>query len=224
MASRSFGRITVTTPDLDDPGLYLSLVETLENPRGIVQDFAYGDADLRSLALTGVQLITGRVSDVRAERVRFESLNLHGVEIIGSELGSLHWSEGRLTRVHFRDCRLMGATLDGVVLDDVLFEECRLDYATVRKVRAGGPVAFVGCAFTEGTFTDCDLSGAVFSDCGLRLTEFGGGRYRGVDLRGSDLSRIRGVANLAEVRIDPGQHADLAQALVGELGITIGDD
>ncbi|MFF2715619.1 hypothetical protein [Streptomyces sp. NPDC058011] len=40
-------------------------------------------------------------------------------------------------------------------------------------------------------------------------------------MRAADLG---GVANLAKVRIDPGQRTDLAQALVNELGITIGDD
>ncbi|MGW1278226.1 pentapeptide repeat-containing protein [Streptomyces tsukubensis] len=223
MAGRTFGRITVTTPDLDEPGLYLSVVESLDSPRGAVQDFTYGDVELRTLALTGIQLITGRVSNIRAKHVEFDALNLHGVEINSSDLGSARWSRSKLTRVRFHDCKVMGAALDGMVLDDVLFEKCRFDYAGFESVRACGPVAFVGCAFTEAVFTDCDLSGAVFSDCGLRLTEFGGGRYRDTDLRGNDLSQIRGVANLAKVRIESGQQTDLAQALVHELGITIGD-
>ncbi|AZK95635.1 MULTISPECIES: pentapeptide repeat-containing protein [Streptomyces] len=223
MASRTFGRITVTTPDLDEPGLYLSVVDSLDSPRGTVQDFTYGNVELRSLALTGIQLVTGRVSDVRAKHVEFDALNLHGVEINSSDLGSARWSRSKLTRVRFHDCKVMGAALDGMVLDDVLFEKCRFDYAGFENVRADGPVAFVGCAFTEAVFTDCDLSGAVFSDCGLRLTEFGGGRYRDTDLRGNELSQIRGVANLAKVRIESGQQTDLAQALVHELGITIGD-
>ncbi|URN15576.1 MULTISPECIES: pentapeptide repeat-containing protein [Streptomyces] len=114
-------------------------------------------------------------------------------------------------------------TLDGLVLDDVLFENRRLDYASFEKVRVAVPVAFVGCALTEAVFTGRDLSGAVFSDCRLRLTAFGGGRYRDTDLGGSDLSQVRGVANPAGVRIGPGGRADLAQALVDELGITVGD-
>ncbi|GAA2250190.1 hypothetical protein GCM10010232_42570 [Streptomyces amakusaensis] len=223
MASRTFGRVTVTTPALDEPGLYLSVVDSLDSPRGVVQDFTYGDVDLRSLSLTGIQLITGRVSDVRAKQVEFDTLNLHGVEITSSDLGSVRWSRSKLTRVHFRDCKLMGTALDDVVLDDVLFEKCRFDYGSFEKVRATGSVVFVGCVFTEAAFTDCDLSDAVFSDCGLRLTDFGGGRYRDTDLRGNDLSQIRGVANLVKVRIDPSQQTDLAQALVDELSISIGD-
>ncbi|MFP8903863.1 pentapeptide repeat-containing protein, partial [Streptomyces atacamensis] len=119
---------------------------------------------------------------------------------------------------------LLGAALDGLVLDDVLFENCKLDYTTFTKVRSTGPVAFAGCILTEATFTDCDLSNVVLSDCTLRLTEFGPGRYRGADLRGNDLTTLRGVAHLAKVRIDLGQQHDLTQALVSELDIAVGDN
>ncbi|WP_405979050.1 pentapeptide repeat-containing protein [Streptomyces sp. NBC_00158] len=224
MANRTFGRITVATPDLDEPGLYLTNVDTLDSPRGTIQDFTYGDADLRSLDLVDAQLITGRVTGLRSRSVGLESLNLHAVEITGSDLGSARWSDSKLTRVLVRECKLMGAALERLVLDNVLFEGCRFDYATFERVRATGPVAFVGCSFTEAAFTDCDFSGAVFTDCTLRLTEFGVGRYRDTDLRGNDLSAVRGVANLSKVRIGPGQEAELAEALVNDLDVSIGDD
>ncbi|WP_236240516.1 pentapeptide repeat-containing protein [Streptomyces sp. CC228A] len=224
MASRTFGHVTVTTPDLDEPGLYLSQVDTLDSPRGIVQDFSYGNADLRALNLRDAQLITGRITGVQAKHVELEAVTLHGVEISGAHLGTARWSGSKLTRVHLRDNKLMGAALDGVVLDDVLFENCKLDFATFRKVRATGPLAFVGCVLTEATFTDCDLSAAVFRGCTLRLTEFGTGRYRDTDLRENDLSALRGISNLTKVRIDPGQQADLTEALMAELDITLGDN
>ncbi|GAA2675022.1 pentapeptide repeat-containing protein [Streptomyces lunalinharesii] len=224
MASRTFGHVTVTTPDLDEPGLYLSRVNTLDPPRGSVRDFSYGEANLRSLDLEDTQLITGRISDLRCERVEFEALNLHGVEIVGSDLGAARWSESKLTRVVFRDCKLMGAVLHRLVLDDVLFEGCRLDFATFEKIRAAGPVVFAGCALTEATFADCDLTYAVFRDCMLTRTEFGPGRYRDTDLRGNDIAAVRGVANLSKVLIGPEQQPDLAHALVAELGISVGDD
>lgn len=224
MATRVFGHVTVTSPDLDEPGLYLSTVETLDSARGMVQDFAYGGVDLRSLALADTRLVTGRIAGLRSQRVEFEALNLHGVEVTGSDLGSVRWSEGKLSRVVFRDCKLMGAALDGLTLDDVLFEGCKFDYATFDRVRATGPLAFAGCTFTEAVFSDCDLTDAVFSDCALQLTEFGVGRYRDTDLRGNDLSAIRGIAHLSRIRIDHTQPAELAHALVGELGISVGDD
>ncbi|MFJ7204494.1 pentapeptide repeat-containing protein [Streptomyces sp. NPDC098789] len=224
MATRTFGHAAITLPDLDEPGLYLSKVDTLDSPRGTVQDFTFGDVDLRSLDLADTQLITGRISGLRSKRVGFENLNLHGVEISGSDLGSTRWNDSKLTRVTFRDCKLMGAAFDGLVLDDVLFEGCKFDFATFEKVRATGPVAFAGCMLTEAAFTDCDLSDAVFADCTLHLTEFGAGRYRNADLRGNDLSTIRGVANLAKIRISPAQQTGLAEALVSDLSIDLSDD
>ncbi|WP_328485957.1 pentapeptide repeat-containing protein [Streptomyces zaomyceticus] len=181
MSTRTFGTATITLPDLDEPGLYLTGVDTLDNPRGAVQDFAFGDANLRSLGLSDTRLVTGRIHSVRAQHVGFETLNLHGVEITGSDLRAVRWSESKLTRVVIRDTKLLGAALNGLVLDNVLFENCRLEYTTFTKVRATGPVAFAGCVLTEATFTDCDLSDVVFSECGLHLTAFGPGRYRSTD-------------------------------------------
>ncbi|MFK0296819.1 pentapeptide repeat-containing protein [Streptomyces sp. NPDC090442] len=224
METLTFGRVTITTPDLNEPGLYLSNVSTLNSPRGMVQDFAYVDADLRSLEIADTQLITGRINGVRSQRTQFDALNLHGVEITGSDLGAGRWSASKLTRVALRDCKLMGVELDGLTLDDVLVENCKLDYATFAGVRATGPVAFVNCVLTEATFADCDLTDVVFSECTLRLTEFGAGRYRDTDLRSSDLSTIRGLTNLKRVRINPGQQAELAEALMAELDISVGDD
>ncbi|MFI1060454.1 pentapeptide repeat-containing protein [Streptomyces spororaveus] len=224
MATRTFGHATIALPELEEPGLYLRNVDSLDSARGTVQEFAYGDADLRSLALADTQLVTGRIAGIHSKRAEFESVNLHGVEITSSDLGSARWTESKLTRVHVRDCKLMGAALEGLVLDDVLFEGCKFDYATFERVRATGPVAFAECSFTEATFTDCDMSDIVFSHCGFRLAEFGAGRYRDTDLRGNDLSQIRGIPNLAKIRIEPGQQAELAAALVNELDITIGDD
>ncbi|URM90016.1 pentapeptide repeat-containing protein [Streptomyces sp. MRC013] len=115
MATRTFGHVTVTLPELDEPGLYLANVVTLDSPHGIVRDFAYSDADLRSLELADTRLITGRVSGVRSKRVAFEAVSLHGVEIVGSDLGSVRWSGGKLTRVVLRDCRLTGAAPPGTL-------------------------------------------------------------------------------------------------------------
>ncbi|MEU3630251.1 pentapeptide repeat-containing protein [Streptomyces fradiae] len=224
MATRTLGHVTVTLPELDEPGLYLAGVASLDSPRGMVRDFLYGEAELRSLELTDTQLITGRMYGVRSQRVDFEAVNLHGVEIVGSDLGSARWSDSKLTRVVLKDCRLMGAALVGITLDDVLFESCKLDYATFQKVRVTGPVAFVDCVLNDAVFTDCDVSGTVFSACPMKRTGFGAGRYQDTDLRGNDLSDILGAGNLAKARIGHGQQVELAEALVRELDITVGDD
>ncbi|MGF1430049.1 pentapeptide repeat-containing protein [Kitasatospora sp. LaBMicrA B282] len=223
MDSRTFGRVTVTLPNLDEAGTYLSNVTSLETGRGIVQDFQYADADLRELDLADTRLITGRITGLRASRAQLAEMRLDSVAFESTDLGSVTWSESKLSRVVFRNCKLMGATLTGLTLDNVLFENCKLDYTTFDRVRATGPVAFSKCVLTEAVFTGCDLSEVVLDACILQLTEFGRGKYQRLDLRGNDLTALRGVAQLAKVIIDRPQQAELAEALLAELDVTYGD-
>ncbi|GAA3034088.1 hypothetical protein GCM10020229_51920 [Kitasatospora albolonga] len=219
----TFGRVTVTLPSLNEPGLYLSNVQTLDSAQGIVQDFQYGDADLRDLDLTDISLLTGRVTGMRADRVQLHKVRLSSVEFDSCDLGSARISDAKLSRVVFRNCKIMGAQLSGVTLDNVLFENCKLDYSTFEQVRATGPLAFSKCILTEAAFTGSDLSRAVLDACTLRLTDFGRGKYQDLDLRGSDLSTVRGAAHLGKVIIDRAQQAELADALIAELDVTFAD-
>ncbi|MEV7183373.1 pentapeptide repeat-containing protein [Kitasatospora sp. NPDC093102] len=222
MPSRTFGRVRITLPDLTDGSL--SNVSALESGRGIVQEFAYADADLRDLDLANARLITGRITNLRAYRVHLDDARVDSVEFDGCDLGSLQWVDSRLSRVVFKNCKILGGNYSNLTLDNVLFDHCKLDYSTFEKLRATGALAFTGCALTESTFSGCDLTAAVFNDCTLRDTEFGRGTYRATDLRGNDLSALRGIGNLTKVIIDRPQQIELTQALMTELGVTFGDD
>ncbi|GHF58973.1 hypothetical protein GCM10018790_41170 [Kitasatospora xanthocidica] len=139
-------------------------------------------------------------------------------------LGNLRWADSKLSRVVFTNCKIMGGNLSGLALDNVLFDNCKLDYSTFEKLRATGPLVFNRCVLTESTFTGCDLTSAAFNNCTLRDTEFGRGTYKATDLRGNDLTALRGVGNLTEVIIDRAQQIELTQALIAELDVTFGDD
>ncbi|MFB8198701.1 pentapeptide repeat-containing protein [Kitasatospora purpeofusca] len=223
MDSITLGRVTVALPRLSEPGLYLSNVTTLESARGLVQDFQYGDTDLRDLDLAETRLITGRVTGLRADRFQLDQVRVDSVEFDSCDLAAARVTDSKLSRVVFRNCRIMGASITGTALDNVLFDNCKLDYSAFEQVRATGPVAFTRCVLTEASFAGCDLSGSVLDTCTLRLTEFGRGKYQGLDLRGNDLTTLRGVAHLAKVVIDRTQQAELAEALIAELDVTFAD-
>ncbi|MEU3092476.1 pentapeptide repeat-containing protein [Streptomyces massasporeus] len=209
---------------LNEPGLYLSNVTSLEGGRGRVAEFQYTDADLRDLDLADTHLMDGRITRLTSQRTRLEKLRIDSVEFAGCDLSSLQWTDSKISRVVFRDCKLMGATLEDVTFDNVLFENCKLDYSTLTRVRATGPVIFSKCSLRETTFASSDLGAALIDDSDLRLTEFGGGKYRGLDLRGNDLSQLRGLASLKQIVIDQAQTLQLAEALTAELDVTFGDD
>ncbi|WP_405088151.1 pentapeptide repeat-containing protein [Microbispora sp. NBC_01389] len=189
-----------------------------------VIEFSYGPARLRELSLAGTHLIDGRVTGLTTQRATWRGTRLHTVEFSGCDLSGLDWSGSTLTRVVFIDCKLMGAALDGLVLEDVLFERCRLDYATLIRLRTSGPVIVSDCSLREATVTACDLTRAAFTGCDLHQTTFDGGTYRGCDLRGNDLSGVRGATSLTKVTIDRSQMPGLAQAVAAELGVVFGED
>jgi uncharacterized protein YjbI with pentapeptide repeats len=224
MDTRTIRRTSVTLPALNEPGLRLSHVTSLEGGRGRVAEFHYADADLRDLDLSGVHLLDGRITGLKTQRTRLEEVRVESVECTGCELSALQWTGSRISRSVFRDCKLMGARFEDVTLDNVLFENCKLDYGTLTRVRAAGPVIFSACSLRETTFAAADLGSALVDGCDLRLTEFDGGTYRGLDLRGNDLSRLRGLASLQKVVIDRAQTLQLAEALASELDVSFGED
>jgi uncharacterized protein YjbI with pentapeptide repeats len=214
MDTRTICRTSVTLPALNEPGLYLSNVTSLEGGRGRLAEFHYADT----------HLLDGQITGRKAQRTRLDKLRVDSVEFSGCDLASLQWTDSKVTRVVFRDCKLMGATLEDVTLDNVLFENCKLDYSTLTRVRAAGPVIFTKCSLRETTFSAADLSAAVIDECDLLLTEFDGGKCRDLDLRGNDLSQLRGLALLKQIVIDQAQTFQLAEALTAELDVTLGED
>ncbi|WP_432141115.1 pentapeptide repeat-containing protein [Streptomyces sp. bgisy084] len=224
MDTRTIRRTSVTLPALNEPGLYVSNVTSLEGGRGRVAEFNYADAELRDLDLADTHLLHGRITGLKTQRTRFEKLRVDSVEISGCDLSSLQWSDSKISRAVFRDCKLMGAVLEEVTLDNVLFENCKLDYGTFTRIKAAGSVIFSKCSLRETTFVAADLGSALIDDCDLRLTEFDGGKYSGLDLRGNDLSQLRGLASLKKIVIDQAQTLQLAEALAAELNVTYGEN
>nr|WP_184547487.1 pentapeptide repeat-containing protein [Streptosporangium becharense]MBB2914842.1 uncharacterized protein YjbI with pentapeptide repeats [Streptosporangium becharense]MBB5820347.1 uncharacterized protein YjbI with pentapeptide repeats [Streptosporangium becharense] len=218
MDTRTVRRTSVTLPDLDDA--YLDEVDSLEDEHGKLREFRYADARLRELSLSETQLMDGRVTGLTTQRAHLDELRLHSVEFSGCDLSGLRWADSKLSRVVFTDCRMLGAVWEETTFDDVVFERCKFDLAAFTRVRATGPVIFSSCSLREARFSAADLSGVAFDECDLHLTEFDGGTYRGCDLRGNDLSGLRGVSALKKVIVDRPQLQGLAEAFAAELEIT----
>ncbi|MEV4092534.1 pentapeptide repeat-containing protein [Streptosporangium saharense] len=195
MHVRTVRQTSVTLPDLDDADL--DVVGSLEGKDGTLRGFRLDDVSLRDLPLSGTQLTDGRVTGLATGRAFLNDLRLHSVEFSRCDLSGLRWTDSRLSRVTFTDCKLLGSTWEQAALDDVVFTSCRLDYAAFTRLRATGSVIFNRCSLQEARFGGCDL-------------------------RGNDLSGLRGASTLRQVTIDRSQLPDLAEALATELEITFG--
>jgi uncharacterized protein YjbI with pentapeptide repeats len=143
--------------------------------------------------------------------------------LVNADLSGLRWTAGTLDRCAFRGCTLIGANLDDLILKNVVFENCRLDYTTMSNLRAGGPLFFLGCSLAETEFHRSKLATAVFDGCKFAATSLDKCDLRGADLRGNDLSTITGVSSLRGARLAHDQTAGLIEAVVRDLQIDLRD-
>jgi uncharacterized protein YjbI with pentapeptide repeats len=199
-------------------------VDTLETSIGVLTGFRLAAIGLRSLEASGQRLTTGQVTGIRAERVRLDGLRMDSVDFTGCDLSHATFTGGKWSRVRLADCRILGGQFSDLTLENVIFDRCRLDYAALQAVATKGPVIFRDCSLLEASFIGCDLSRAAFDSCRLTVTSFDRTTCNGTDLRGNDLSAIRGITSLRKASIDPAQAIELGQALIAELELRLPGD
>ncbi|WP_131741976.1 pentapeptide repeat-containing protein [Actinomadura roseirufa] len=189
--------------------------------RGDIIDLRVQDADWSRLQaegraisgchLTNVLLADTHVSDTRISNTLFDAC----------DLASARWASLKVDRCVFRGSRLIGLQAAGITLADVIFEHCRLDYATLTGLNATGSVAFVDCTLRETAVLDSHLNAAVFADCPMPGAQFVRTTMRGADLRGSTLTTLTGATSLAGATIDESQVPQLTEALLADLQIHV---
>jgi uncharacterized protein YjbI with pentapeptide repeats len=180
-----------------------------------------GAADLSRIQLEDASIVGTKFSGTSLSGAAWDEVAITSVSFQRVDLSSARMQNCKLDRVHFAGCKLSGLHLSDTSFDQVIFENCRLDYATLDTVRATGPIAFLNCTLTEATLTACKWTQAVISDCRLSGVELDHCDLRGTDFRNSALDTIRGITSLRGVTITAGQLADLTAAFVADLDIQI---
>jgi uncharacterized protein YjbI with pentapeptide repeats len=138
-----------------------------------------------------------------------------------ADLNSATFTRITLDRCVLTGCTLMGSQWDTATLNNVVFDDCRLDYSTITRLTTAGPVAFLNCSFTEASITDSTLTKAVLDHCRLDQLELERCDLRGADLRGNELRGLATTASLRGIRVDQAQLPALTDLLVRELSITV---
>jgi uncharacterized protein YjbI with pentapeptide repeats len=202
----------------------------------ILDDYTAGLDD--RLSLDGVRMVGTQMVGVKAK----------SVEIKNSSLQKLNLSESRLKQlsleaVELQECLLYGGDLDssgwqrvivagsvlsGIALtacklEDVVFENCKLDLANFRFTELK-TVTFKNCNMRETDFYEAKLGSVKFENCDLTKSNFFQAKLRQVDLRGAELSEIKGISGLRGAKINPVQLMGLAPVLAAEVGIEVSED
>jgi uncharacterized protein YjbI with pentapeptide repeats len=213
-----------TTIDIPSSDPDRDVLDALDSGIGILESFTYGDVNVRALDLDDLRLLDGEIRGVRAERGTWSRLRVDAVEIVSCDLPALTVTGCKFTRVKFTNCKLLGARFEDVTAEHLVFDRCKLDYATFEMLRAKAPIAFTNTALREARFARCEIPTAIFDHCELQLTEFESGSYRGLDLRDNDLATLRGVTNLRGIKLRDDQMLQLAHALAADLDIELDDE
>ncbi|HEV7640881.1 MAG TPA: pentapeptide repeat-containing protein [Gaiellaceae bacterium] len=132
------------------------------------------------------------------------------------------WANRRVTRAsvlrtELHTVRLTGADLAESTFRDVRFVGCRLDLAAARLSRFER-VVFSDCRLEELDLYGSQLKDVVFERCVLREAAISGVKAERVELRGCDLTGLRGAEALRGMRMpwnDVLENAPLFAAVAG---------
>ncbi len=125
-------------------------------------------------------------------------------------------------RVELHRCRLTGAELAEAVLTDVVFVECRLDFAGLRMAKLDR-VVFRDCRMTECDFYEASLTDVLFEHCELREATLTGVKLKRVELRRCDLTGLTGVEALRGARMPWNDVLENGHLFAAALGFEIVD-
>jgi len=137
------------------------------------------------------------------------------------------WANRRVTRtsllrVELRTVRLTGADLAEATFRDVRFVGCRLDLTAARLAKLER-VVFSDCRLEELDLYGAQLQDVLFERCVLREATFSGVTSKRVEVRGCDLTGLRGAEALRGMRMPWNDILENAPLFAGVVGIEIVD-
>jgi uncharacterized protein YjbI with pentapeptide repeats len=181
---------------------------------------AYDDVDLEVILAEGVVLDRCSV-----RRSRFGGGHLPGVRFVdcvveASDLSNVRAEKARFERVMLTGSRATGLACNGGLLSDVAFVDCKVDLTNWRFARFD-VVTFEGCNLTGADFTEADLRGASFTRCDLTGAQFHNATMAGVRFRSCELQGIGGITSWEGAVVHPDDLLELSYILARALGIVV---
>jgi uncharacterized protein YjbI with pentapeptide repeats len=188
----------------------------------------YFDAVLTDADLDGADLAHTRFVRCTLQRVRLTAADLRGATFIDvtlddCELSGAGLHEATLTRVALRNGRAVGADLSNASLGHVRVGDGRFDDVNLRFASLEH-VVMEDTSLVEADATEATLQAVALHRCDLTSLELSKVKVEGrLDLRGSRLDAVRGLAALRRVRIGTDQVVPYAVCVFAETEVVIED-
>ncbi|MDM4720152.1 pentapeptide repeat-containing protein [Micromonospora sp. WMMA1363] len=221
MRTTTAGDVTILLPDLDPEELDPVTDLTDDDLRdGLVEEVSWRGRQIEDQGIRGCRITASDLGEIT-----WEGGALYGCEVARTDLSGAALTGVSIERCSVTGSRFTGTRLIDVRLKDVLFDNCRFDYATLSRVSAAGSVAFTDCALVHGTWSSCRLSGVALRSCDLSHLELDACRLDGADLRGSRLHAFAtALDNLQGIALTEDQLPDLTRMAVDALSIDVRAD
>ncbi|WP_030487314.1 pentapeptide repeat-containing protein [Micromonospora chokoriensis] len=221
MRTTTVGDVTLLLPDLDPEDLeQVTDLPDDDLHDGLVEDVSWRGRQFGELSIRGC-----RITGADLGEITWEGGVLYGCEIVRTDLSGAALTGVNVERCSVTGSRFTGTRLVDVRLKDVLFDNCRFDYAALSRVSAAGSVAFTDCTLVHGTWSYCRLSGVALRSCDLGDLELDSCRFDGADLRGSRLHAFTApLDNLQGVALTEDQLPELTRIAVLALSIDVRAD
>lgn len=185
---------------------------------------------LEALAFTGDDGAGLNLAEVTFTQCRLEKVSLHEARLEGATFAesvledinapvleaprSSWWntslSSSRIGSGELRDAAWRSVTVTGGKLGFLNFRYAKLT-----------DVVFTGCLIEELDFSHAGLTRVAFRDCRIGTFRASAGKYKDLDLRGSELERVVDLGALRGSTIDEFQLQLMAPAMSAELGISV---
>ena len=191
-----------------------------------------GPEDIRE----GERYVAVDFTDADLEFTSFSSCAFHRVRLNEAGLRGAHFAEVTFDEVDaavlaaprssWRNVQLTGSRLGSMELYEsnwrsVCIEGSKIDYLNARSAH-WQDVRWRNCTISELDLGQAVISRMAFEDCRIGTLHVGQARFADVDLRGTQLSALAGVAGLAGSWITESQLEALAPQLAAYLSINVG--
>jgi uncharacterized protein YjbI with pentapeptide repeats len=161
----------------------------------------FSDCDLTGVVFDRARLTSCLLTDLRTPAWSLVDATLLDVVAVGGRFGALTAHGAELTRVGL--------------------EAAKVDFLNLRAATLVD-VTLTGCTIGELDLSGADLRDVRLVDCTVGSLVLEGARNRAVDLRGAEVERLDGVADLRGCTISAEQLAGWAAGMAAELGIRVG--
>jgi uncharacterized protein YjbI with pentapeptide repeats len=191
------------------------LPETLERVQ--VELAVWAGHERRRMSLDVVRLINGDLMGAKLRDGSWADVHISSGMLAGVDLTGTSWR--RVEASGIRADGLVAAETSG---RDITIRDSKLDLANFRHAK-WSRTQFINCSLREADFMAAQFTEVRFENCDLTRTQFSGAVLNHVDLRGSRLEDIDGIAGLAGATISQEQLMHLAPELARVLELNVDD-